>query len=218
MDFDYSLQHPFVLVCSGASQSGKSTLINELILRKDQVISKKIERIIYCYCEDEPSFASHVKEQYKGEGIQVEFQKGIDVDVVEGNTIPTLVVLDDFMEEIGSSKQVCNMVTRGSHHRSMSLIITIQNFFYKNCRTLTLNSKYIALFRNPRDTSICNYLGRQMNSGKSYPLLEAAYKDATKNKPNSYLFIDMSQQQNDDYRIRSSIFPDSNCIVYISKK
>jgi hypothetical protein len=171
--------------------------------------------VIFCYNEDEPPFAQDL---IKKLGDRIHFQKGLLVDVEEGNKIPTLVVLDDFMEEASQSKEVCAMITRGSSHRSMSIIITLQNFFYKNCRTLTLNSKYITLFRNPRDTSIINHLSRQMNGGKEHPILKTAYEDATKNKPNSYLFLDMSQQQNDDHRIRSNIFPDQSCIVYVNRK
>ena len=206
--FDIHLQHPFVMSVAGATQSGKSTLIKEIIQRADEIIIPKIEKVIFCYHEDLPSFASELE---KGK-IDITFQQGLDFDVPEGNTIPTLVVLDDFMEEASKSIEVCKATTKYSHHRSMSVIITLQNFFYKNCRNLTLNSKYIALFRNPRDSTIISILGRQMNQGKSYPLLEQAYEDATKNKPNSYLFIDLSQTQNDKYRFRSSVFNDA--IIY----
>ena len=147
----------------------------------------------------------------------ITFQKGFEVDVEAENPPPTLVILDDFMEEASQSKDVCAMVTRGSHHRSMSVIITLQNFFYKNCRTLTLNSKYIALFRNPRDLSIMNHLSRQMNGGKQ-GILQEAYQDATRNNPNSYLLLDLSQNQNDNHRIRSNVFPDESCVVYVNSK
>ena len=210
MEFDYRLHHPFAMSVAGASQSGKSTLIKELILQMDNIIYPKIQKLIYCYNEDEPNFAPEVLKKLS---IQVSFQKGMEVDVPPGNDMPTLVVLDDFMEEASKSEEVCKIFSKYSHHRSMSVIITLQNFFYKNCRNLTLNSKYIVLFRNPRDSTIISFLGRQMNQGKSYPLLEQAYDDATKNKPNSYLFIDLSQKQNDNYRFRSNLFY-SKAIVY----
>ena len=216
MEFDYHLRHPFVMTCAGPTQAGKSTLIHQLIRRKDEVILPKIEKVIYCYNEDEPPFAEELRGELGGDVIR--FQKGMMVDVDEGNTIPILVILDDFMAEAAESKEVCAMATRGSSHRSMSVIITLQNFFFKNCRTLTLNSKYIVLFRNPMDMSVIRFLSRQMGGGKEHPILAAAYDDATKNKSNSYLFLDMSQQQNDDFRIRSNLFPDPSCIVYVIQK
>jgi len=216
MDFEYQLRHPFVLTCAGPTQCGKSTLIKELIERKNEIIYPPIERVIYCHNEDEQPFAQELRAKM---GDTITFLKGtMAVDVDGGNTTPTLVILDDFMEEAAQCKDVCSMVTRGSSHRSLSLIITLQNFFFKNCRTLTLNSKYITIFRNPRDKSLINSLSRQMNGGKDHPVLGPAYEDATRNKPNSYICLDMSQQQNDEHRIRSNVFPDPSCIVYVNKK
>ena len=99
----------------------------------------------------------------------------------------------------------------------MSVVLMLQNFYYKNCRTITLNSKYIIIFKNPRSSSIIQHLGREMNNGKKNCLLDFAYQDATKGKSHSYVFIDLNQDQNDDFRIRSNVFPDSNCIVYMPK-
>lgn len=56
-----------------------------------------------------------------------------------------------------------------------------------------------------------------MNNGKKNTLLEAAYQDATFGKPYSYLFLDLDQNQHDDMRLRSSVFPDKDCVVYMSK-
>ena len=70
------------------------------------------------------------------------------------------------------------------------------------------------MFRNPRDTSIISHLNRQMNGGKE-GILQKAYIDATKNNPNSYIHLDMSQQQKSYHQIRSNIFPES-CVIYLS--
>jgi hypothetical protein len=214
MEFDYTLYHPFVLICSGGTQSGKSTLIAELIRRKDEVIHPLIQKVLYCYSETEPEFAKELRNIY---GSRIEFCHGLEIDIPEGNTIPTLLVLDDLMDEISKSKEMGQLVTKGSHHRSLSIIICLQNFFFRNFRTITLNAKYIVLFKNVRDNSVINYIGRQMNQGKRYSALEQCYEDATRNKPYSYLFIDVSQNQMDNCRFRSSIFPDSNCVVYMIK-
>src|SRR5271156_1985849 len=113
MDFDQHLHHPFVMTCAGPTQCGKSTLIRDIILRKDEIIYPQIERVIFCYNEDEPPFADELKTKVAG----IVFHKGLGIDVPEGNTIPTLIVLDDFMEEASNSKDVCAMCTRGSSHR-----------------------------------------------------------------------------------------------------
>jgi hypothetical protein len=63
MEFDYCLQHPFVMTCAGPVQSGKSTLINELIRRKDVIIFPNIQRVIFCHNEDEPPYAQELRKQ-----------------------------------------------------------------------------------------------------------------------------------------------------------
>jgi len=88
MDFDYRLRHPFVMTCSGASQSGKSTLIKEIILRNKEVFDSKIQRVIFCHNEDEPPYASQLRQTLGG---MITFQQGMDIDVEKGNTIPTII-------------------------------------------------------------------------------------------------------------------------------
>jgi hypothetical protein len=69
--------------------------------------------------------------------------------------------------------------------------------------------------RNPRDSAMYQYLGRAMNGGKNCPVLDAAYKDCA-NKPHGYVVLDFGQNQDDNYRIRSSLFPEEMTIY--SKK
>src|SRR5882757_6374705 len=104
MEFQYALVHPFVMVLGGPTQSGKSTLIKEMIERMDDIICPSIQRVIYCYCEDEPWFANNLRDKFKSVGrASIEFQQVKDLQVEEGNKILTLAILDDFMEEIGQS-------------------------------------------------------------------------------------------------------------------
>jgi len=127
-----------------------------------------------------------------------------------------LCILDDLMSECEKSPNVLNAFTRTSHHRYTSIILLVQEFFSKKLRRLTLNSKYLIVMRNPRDSSYVNILGRQMNQGKKNVVLESAFKDIL-DVPYSYIFIDLSQRAC-KYRIKSSLFPDSNCTVYGSNE
>jgi hypothetical protein len=154
MEYEYQLRHPFVMTCAGPTQYGKITLINELILRKDQVIFPNIQRVIFCYNEDEPPFAQDL---IKKLGDRIHFQKGFGVDVEEGNSIPTLVILDDLMEEAFQSKEVCAMVTRGSsqskyeycHHSAefflqklLNVDVTVNTLSYFGIRGIRASSTF----------------------------------------------------------------------------
>ncbi len=104
------------------------------------------------------------------------------------------------------NKNVCELFTKGSHHRNISVILLIQNVYHqgKFCRDISLNCKYLVLFKNPRDMSQIFMLGRQIfpESPKEF---EKVYKEAT-SVPYGYLFLDLTQECNDLFRFRSDIF------------
>jgi len=213
--FDPSLKAPFAMVISGMSQSGKSTLTGEILKRRNEIINTTgeglINKITYCYSEYQPSFFSKLKSDVP----EIKFYKGLPEEYSDGSDTPSIIVLDDLMNEASKSDDAIAAFTRTSHHRNVSLIILVQNFFHKSLRSITSTCHYIIIMKNPRDSAALNYLGRQMNRGKKNDVLEEAYKDCMK-KRYGYVFIDCSQHQNDKYRIRDNIFPE-NCIVYGGK-
>ena len=69
---------------------------------------------------------------------------------------------------------------------------------------ISLNSKYIVVFKNPRDKTKIVHLARQVypeNISSSHK----TYLEACKN-PHSYLFLDLTQSINDLLRFRTKIF------------
>jgi hypothetical protein len=107
-----------------------------------------------------------------------------------------------------ANQNVCDLFTKLSHHRDVSVVFVTQNLFHRNrfVRTMNLNTHYLVLFKNPRDASQVSVLARQMYPGKSKFVVEA-YKDATKN-PFGYLLIDLRPETDESYRLRTNIFPD----------
>ena len=82
-------------------------------------------------------------------------------------------------------------------------------------RTLSLNSHYLIMFKNPRDHLQIANLSRQMYPGRSHFLIEA-FEDATK-ESHGYLLIDLKPDTDDQLRIRTGIFPSDKLIVYVHK-
>jgi len=81
---------PFTCIMTGASQSGKTRLFFEILL-KENIFDKKPDRIIYCYSEYQPIFT-----QYK-ELLNIEFHEGmIDMESINKDNI-NLIVYDDLM-------------------------------------------------------------------------------------------------------------------------
>ena len=77
------------------------------------------------------------------------------------------------------------------YHLNLSVIFVNQNAFYtgKKCRTISLNSTYIVVFKNPRDQTQIRHLAYQMFPSKP-KFLQAAYEEEMKD-PYMYLFLDV---------------------------
>jgi hypothetical protein len=194
---DVRLKHAFTCTVVGPTSSRKTWVVFRLIKHVESMITPPHEKIVYCYGEFQPRFAEYPT---------VECQEGLpNVDQFDGRQ-RVLLIIDDLMNE--ADQNVCNLFTKLSHHRNVSVVFITQNLFHKNkfVRTMNLNTHYIVMFKNPRDASQVAISARQMYPDKSKFVVEA-YEDATK-EPHGYLLIDISPDTDDRYRIRTKIFPD----------
>ena len=105
------------------------------------------------------------------------------------------------------SKQVCDLFTKGSHHRNISVILITQNLFHQGryCRDISLNAKYLVPLKYVRDKNQFIHLARQVYPENSNSLYKS-YLDATQ-RPHGYFILDLSQDTNDFLRFRNNIFP-----------
>ena len=118
------------------------------------------------------------------------------------------MILDVLLNDV-YSKQVCDLFTKGSHQRNISVILLTQNLFHQGryCRDISLNSKYLVLLKNVRDKNRLMFLARQVYP-ENIPSLYKAYLDATQ-QPNVYLVLDLSQD-NDDRLLFEPIYSRQN--------
>jgi hypothetical protein len=204
---DVRFKHPFTCTVAGPTGSGKTQFVFRLIKLANELIVPSPEKIVYCYGEFQPIFAGL---------IDVEFHEGLpEVGRFDGRH-RVLLIVDDLMNEV--DQNVCNLFTKLSHHRNVSVVFVTQNLFHRNrhVRTMNLNTHYLVLFKNPRDANQVSTLARQMYPGKSKFVLEA-FADATK-EPYGYLLIDLKPDTDERYRIRANIFPDDDRqYVYVPK-
>ena len=198
-------QHPFNCMVSGPTQSGKTEFVKKFIKHVDKMMFPVPKEIIWCY--------GAWQKGYETLNSSIKLQEGIPKWEEWTDDKQRLVVLDDLMTEIDAS--ITRLFTKGSHHRNMSIIFIVQNLFNKNPeqRTISLNSHYLVLFKNPRDATQITHLGKQMYPGKG-SLVQDSYKDAT-SKPHGYLLIDFRQDTPDHLRLRSDIFPPKFETVYL---
>ncbi len=210
--FDPNLQAPFTCLIIGPTMSGKTIFTKTLIENADKLIYPRPQRIVWCYGEFQPLYEEIMKINSN-----IEFVEGFPDELYESfsPSINNLLILDDLMAELGSDKRLANLFTKGSHHRNLSIIHIQQNLFpkSKDSRTISLNSHYLVVFKNPRDSAQIMQLGKQMFPRNSQHLLNA-YKDAT-SVPHGYLLVDLKQSTPEKLRLRTNILHNDEQTVYV---
>ena len=117
------------------------------------------------------------------------FEEGLPTAVMFDSTTRNLTVIDDLMAE--------------TDERVTTVLFLVQNLFHKNkeSRTISLNSQYMVVFKNPRDASQMSHLARHMYPGR-VKFVHEAFKDAM-SVPYGYLLVDLKQDMPDDMRLRT---------------
>ena len=188
-------QHPLTLIIAGPNSCGKSTIVIRFFECRDQLRDIVFKNIVCCHSENDAPH--HLK--------NVSFVKGAP-EFENPENVPTLIVLDDLMDSAYSTK-VSELFTKDSHHRNISLVLITQNVFHQipSSRDISLNSKYIVLFKNPRDRTQIVHLAQQVYP-ENISSFHKTYLEACK-EPQSYLFLDLTKSINDLLRFRAKIFP-----------
>jgi hypothetical protein len=212
----FRFQHPFRLLITGPSQSGKTYFTKRLISRCQEMISPPPTQIIWAYGEVNTAQSEQIR---KISPIPIYFVEGLpDTDELTGGE-RTLIVLDDLMHAVGKSERMSEIFTQMSHHRNISVILMLQNIFHqgKAMRDISVNAKYIVQFKNPRDNGQIRHLARQVYPTNPQFLIEA-FKKATK-RPHGYTLMDFSQDTPEDRRVLTNIFsPPEVTMAYVPTK
>lgn len=210
---DHIFKHPFSSLIAGPTQSGKTFFVFEILRNADTLISPPPDTLTYCYSVWQDKFDHETQKNTK-----IEFHQGLpSLEKFDPNK-NNLIVLDDLMSECENSEDIRKLFTIDSHHRNISVFFLVQNIFSKGkfMRTISLNCHYLVIFKNPRDKSQINVLARQMFPNKSNFFLEA-FDDAVEKKSHSYLFVDLSQETEEQNRIQTGILPSQQRIIYTAK-
>ena len=203
------LRHPFTMMVAACTGGGKTWFVKDLLENREQWISPAPQRIIWIYGQWQPLYAD-MQRIIPG----MEFVKGIPANIEDEQflnpAIRNLIVIDDLMSEASNDEPICDLFTKGSHHRNLSVICLVQNLYYqgKESRTMSLNSQYLVVFNNPRDQQQITVLARQMYPGQSKKFLNT-YRMAT-SKPFGYLLIDLKPDTLNDKRLWPNVFQQTN--------
>ena len=200
-------KHPFTCIVAGPTGCGKTTFVARLLRNASGMIDPVPERVTWYYGEWQSAYENlDIPNLQLQEGLPTSFDAGKR----------NVVVLDDLMAE--TDGRVTDLFTKKSHHSNTSVIYLVQNLFSRNkeSRTISLNTQYMVVFKNPRDASQITNLAKQMYPGR-VKFIQETFADAT-STPYGYLLVDLKQDAPEDLRLRTSILPfDVVQYVYMSK-
>lgn len=207
INMDVRLKCPFTSIVSGATMTGKSTFVSELIAKKDLVLDTIISDVIICF--------SQWQDSYKTLQGTCRFVEGvIDPDELDPS-IPHLCILDDLQSS--NDPRIEQLFVRSCHHRNTSCVYICQTLYSKNKghRTCSLNAQYLILFKSPRDQREIRTLETQIFPGMRNYLVDS-FKDACE-EPYHYLFIDLKPHTPSHLRLRGRVLDQENQDVYLPK-
>ena len=223
-------RHPFTMVVSGSTGSGKTVWVMRLIANINSVIEngenseeRAIDTLQYCY----GALNSNVMELKRRESL-TEGKESIkilthssvpDEELIRKESGPNrklLLVLDDLMVTAKSSF-LDTLFTLGSHNWGVSVVLVTQHLFGKELRIARNNAHYLVLLRNPAGALQIRMIASHLFPGKHGYFMEA-YTDATA-QSYSYLLIDMHPKTDAHMRLKACIFPSEGAysVVYVPK-
>ena len=205
---DFTLKHPCKVTLIGPSLCGKTRFIVDFLRNRNKLLSEKIDKVLYIYCDHQPIFT-----ELAATDPNIKFTTSLH-DLETWDERPSIVVVDDFFDEFDrreNSRILTSYFVKHSHHRSVTLIVTLQAAFHPQLRVVHRNTDYSCIWDFPRDRSFVRILSSQICPGKTR-FLQDAYERAV--SIGDYLFLDMNPaNKHTKYWARSSIYPDE-CEVY----
>lgn len=212
----FTFETPSSTMVVGPSMAGKTVLTMNLLRNSSSMYTVPPRRIVYAYGVYQKVFG-----ELEADLSNVTLHEGLPgKELIEniGSEDPddhSLLVLDDLMDEICKSAEMCALFTRDVHHRRISVIMLTQNLYHqsKYSRTISLNTSYLILMKTCRDLQQIHHLSRQMFPSTPKRLLEA-YEDAT-HRPRGYLVVNnLTGSGDDDIRLSTNILPQDTLVLY----
>jgi hypothetical protein len=210
---NFLFKPPFRVLCIAPSNSGKSTLISNLISNPELPYRRYFKKNIFIWSStfhlDDPSFEmsdniekANVYNEYSESTVMdlVTEQMSIIKQYTKKKAPSLLFIFDDIINDLPASRQtVMNKLFFSARHYKISLILLSQQ--YKMCpRPVRLNASDIIIFQTGNNMEISKIAEEQAISKEEFIRL---YKHAT-SEPYSFLVIHNKLPISERYQLRLS--------------
>ena len=208
--YDISLIEQFKIFISGPSRCGKTVWVTDFLLNISPRLCKEVpETILYVFATWQPQYDD------------IKDSKLVDVFIQDDDSLeskikryitgkPLLIIFDDLISS-NNLAYIADLFMVHGRHNHVSCIFISQMMFPNNIaiRSISRNSNYLVLFKNPRYNQDISELAKQMTPGQPY--LKMIYATATED-PFSYLFINVTQECKPAVKYLSHLFNENNIV------
>ena len=196
------------IYCCGPSQSGKSVLVKEMMLRQEECFERPSKEIhIFARHPNQPSYLE-LKERSK---VKVHIHAGSPDPSWRPPSAGSTIIFDDLQTNIKKG-QLADFFLSFSHHYDCNVVFLAQSIYdvaRPDIRLINLNSTYLIVFRQLRDLSSLDTLNRQLVGAGHLQFLSSIFREHLGDKPHSFILVDLHQQCPRNFRFRSDVFPQS---------
>lgn len=196
----------------GATSSGKTTLCMDIILNRNKIYDKRVDKVIYLYQNYQSIFDKVKDENVIFVSTIEEFEQELENSAKADHR---LCFFDDFVTNAVTkySAYILEIFIRRSHHERLSVFFNTQLLYPSpKFRSVTLNSHFYIFFRNHHEAQL-HFFMRSVNPNQWRSLVQV-YLHCINEKKFGYLFMSNHPQTQSLSRLRSSIIPATGTSVF----
>lgn len=200
---------PCSVIVNGGSNSGKTTLIGDIILHKKTLINLPVNKIIFYYKTWQPAYDILYE---KVANIQFENEVPESEPEQAPKGLANIVVFDDLSSLLNSKKtgeSLASIFRIFAHHRGLVTFYVCHNIFDRNNfqRTMSLSTSYLTLFRNFRDSNSIKMLANQIYDEDKETFMKIYRRIMKSGRRHAYLCININPCTDTPLSIHTNIIP-----------
>lgn len=217
--YNVQFRYPSSALVSGASMSGKSTLVCSILRRADDFFAHSIDMVLVFYQQWQGAYM-HLERTL---GNRVQFHKSLPtsedlrgrIEILRrehGRHLGIAVVIDDYQTSLSREhEEILSVLVNHSNIFVFLLLHRLYSSTNSTLRALTSNAQYIIFCKNIRNKGEFSYFARQFQPGRGKWLVKV-FEEAT-SLPFSHLLVDLTQTCPERIRLRANIL-DRDVVVY----